>query len=408
MQSLRGRKTYQPVSQEAKGLHSLLQSFALQKYSPAAVGRVRYMSQRTVIAGILGYDYAVAKRMVGGVSKMRFRVVIFHLMIRNTFMRNLEPIELGREIKGHTVEARDELHGMLNENGRIGYEEFQVTMNVGTNGRKVSLVKYLFPCRSSEAYIENDTSSTVHLQRKLGRVVSCTHVLSMQGFRILAQDVLLLVVRKVGVRRRVEMMEVMWRGHFGYESDFLVLDSFMRVFVNLEMEEQALEVVRRMRGIGLQPSLSALSALFKLFLRVGDYESVWKLFIDMVRERPHPCLNVMIHGFCRNGEVRIGESLLYLMSKFECKPDVITYNILINAYCIRGQTLDALSWVDLMVERGCSPSTATFSTIINASSKEGNIVEARNVFDWMQDMGVSPSISVYNALIDGLVSGYAF
>nr|GEY43335.1 hypothetical protein [Tanacetum cinerariifolium] len=219
----------------------------------------------------------------------------------------------------------------------------------------------------------------------------------------------------------------MWRGHFGYESDFSVLDSFMRVFVNLEMEEQALEVVRRTRGIGLQPSLSALSVLFKLLLRVGFRilaqdvlllvvrrvgvgrgVEMMELFRDMLRERPRPSnilFNVMIHGFCRKGEVRIGESLLYLMSKFECEPDVITYNILINAYCIRGQTLDALSWVDLMVERGCSPSTATFSTIINALSKEGNIVEARNVFDWMQDMGVSLSISVYNALIDGLVKG---
>ncbi|GJW81841.1 hypothetical protein Tco_0145816 [Tanacetum coccineum] len=52
------------------------------------------------------------------------------------------------------------------QDGRIGYEEFQVTMKEGTDWRKVSLGKCLLPYRSSKAYIANDTLSTLHLQRK--------------------------------------------------------------------------------------------------------------------------------------------------------------------------------------------------------------------------------------------------
>ncbi|GKB90337.1 60S ribosomal protein L13-1-like protein, partial [Tanacetum coccineum] len=50
------------------------------------------------------------------------------------------------------------------KDGRIGYEEFQVRMKEGTDWRKVSLGKCLLPYRSSEAYIANDTLSTLHLQ----------------------------------------------------------------------------------------------------------------------------------------------------------------------------------------------------------------------------------------------------
>nr|GEW66986.1 hypothetical protein [Tanacetum cinerariifolium] len=45
------------------------------------------------------------------------------------------------------------------KDGRIGYEEFQVRMKEGAYWRKVSLGSF-------EAYIANDTISTLHLQRK--------------------------------------------------------------------------------------------------------------------------------------------------------------------------------------------------------------------------------------------------
>ncbi|KAI3498397.1 hypothetical protein L1887_34171 [Cichorium endivia] len=235
--------------------------------------------------------------------------------------------------------------------------------------------------------------------------VAC-HVLAMQGFRIIAQDVLSWMIGRIGLSRGQEVMESMWRGHFNYESDFSVLDSLMRAFMKVGMDSQALEISGRMRGLGLQPCLSALTILFRLLLRIGDYGSVWKLFRDMIRKGPHPSnitFNVMINEFCRKGQVQTGESLLHIMRKFHCEPDVYTYNILINAYCIHGQTLNAWSWVELMKEKGCTPSTATFSTIINAFSKEGNIKDAKKTFDQMQVMGVTPNSSVYNALMDGFV-----
>nr|XP_027124300.1 pentatricopeptide repeat-containing protein At1g09900-like [Coffea arabica] len=240
-------------------------------------------------------------------------------------------------------------------------------------------------------------------------VQSCcivAHVLAAEGLRLMAQDVLSCVSSRIGECRSNELVEFMWREHSKYESDFSILDSLMRAFVNADMGSQALKIWDRMREVRIRPSLSAVSIFFALLIRVGDYGSVWKLFRDMIQRGPCPNIfvyNVMILGFCRKGCVRTGESLLFLMRKYGCEPDVIAHNLLISAYCVRGWTSHALNWAHFMAESGCEPSTATFVTIINALCKEGNIVEARKIFEEMQEMGVSPGTVTYNALMDGHV-----
>lgn len=119
-----------------------------------------------------------------------------------------------------------------------------------------------------------------------------------------------------------------------------------------------------------------MGILFKLLLRVGDFGSVWKLLRDMLHRGPLPnsnVYNVIILGFCRKGCVRIGESLLSVMEKYGCEPDVFGYNILINAYCLGRRASDSLLWVYSMVECGCKPSSATFSTIINSFVRKATL-----------------------------------
>ncbi|KAH7843527.1 hypothetical protein Vadar_017714 [Vaccinium darrowii] len=232
------------------------------------------------------------------------------------------------------------------------------------------------------------------------------HLLAAERLRCSAQDLLSWVVGRIGFDRSWEVVEYMCSEHYKYETDFSVLDSLMRAFLNAEMAPLALEMVDRMREVGVKPSLSAVNILFKLLLRIGDYGSVWKLFRDMVDKGPflsNYTFNAMILGFVRKGYLEIGEYLSYVMEEFQFKPDACTYNILINAYCIRGRTSDGLALLRFMIERGCNPSNITFNTLINALCKEGNVVEARKLFDGIQEMGLSPNTIMYNTLISGYV-----
>ncbi|XVF33671.1 hypothetical protein REPUB_Repub17cG0188100 [Reevesia pubescens] len=119
---------------------------------------------------------------------------------------------------------------------------------------------------------------------------SCTvaHNLAAQNFRFLAQDVVSWEIRRIGGSRN--------------------------------MDSQAMRILSRMREMGMKPSSSAMTILFELLLRVGDYGSVWKLFRDMIRKGPCPSnynFNAMILGFHRKGHIRIAESLLNVMGEVQ-------------------------------------------------------------------------------------------
>ncbi|THG15333.1 hypothetical protein TEA_005310 [Camellia sinensis var. sinensis] len=193
------------------------------------------------------------------------------------------------------------------------------------------------------------------------------HLLAAGGLRFFAQDLLSWVIARIGFCRSWEVVGFMWGEHHKYESDFSVLDSLMRAFLNAEMISRALEMVDRMREVGATPSLSAVTILFKLLLGIGDYGSVWKLFRDMVHKGPCPV------------------------------------NYTFNVIILGGQTSDGLALLHLMVGSGCNPSIVTFSTVINTMCKEGNVVEARKLFDGIQEIGVFPNTIMYNTLIDGYV-----
>ncbi|XP_050237073.1 pentatricopeptide repeat-containing protein At1g63400-like isoform X1 [Mercurialis annua] len=244
----------------------------------------------------------------------------------------------------------------------------------------------------------------IHSDASVHSYCSAAHLLAAEDLQLLAQDVISWVIQRLGASWSTQLVEIMWANHHRYESDFSVLNTLMRGFMNAGMPQEALEIVVRMRDVGVRPSSSAISILFRLLLRVGDYGSVWKLLRGMIREGPLPCnhnFNIMILCFCQKGYLQVGESLLFVMQKFRCQPDVYAYNILINAYRTRGRTSDALGLLHLMIKNGCKPSSITFSTIITAFCNEGNVMEARKLFDGIQEVGLSPNVSMYNTLMNG-------
>ncbi|KAL5059321.1 hypothetical protein RYX36_030925 [Vicia faba] len=59
------------------------------------------------------------------------------------------------------------------------------------------------------------------------------HVLSAQSRQLLAQDMISWVFGRIDAGRSKELVEFMWRNHTQYESDFSVLNTLMRAFLNV-------------------------------------------------------------------------------------------------------------------------------------------------------------------------------
>ncbi|XP_026432763.1 pentatricopeptide repeat-containing protein At3g22470, mitochondrial-like [Papaver somniferum] len=263
----------------------------------------------------------------------------------------------------------------------------------------LSLAFFKFVCVNDSDF---GSDSSIRLYCELA------HVLASQDMRYLSQDVICVVVKRIGVDRSRELIDLMWkrREHYLYESDFSVLDSLMRGFMKAGLVRNALVVLDKIREEGLVPSLSATGILFRMLIAVGDFSTVWSLFRDMVVKGPRIStneFNVMLDGFCGEGCFQVVVSLFYLMGKFGCEPDAFSYNILIKTYCTDGRSSEALAWVREMIENGCGPNVVTFNTIIDSFCKQGNMVEARRLFDQIQERDINPTTVTYNTLINGYV-----
>ena len=189
-------------------------------------------------------------------------------------------------------------------------------------------------------------------------------------------------------------------------ADDKIIDLFLRAFVKCDMVMEAKLVMREIRSRGIRLSQGALASLLKLLFQKCLVRDVWRIFKDCMREGPWPgvrCLNELILGFCRRGDIRIAENLLKTMHKFHRRPEVRSFNILIKAHCLYGRSSDAFGILRYMHEAGCCPNVVTFNILINVLCREGRMKDARRLFDEMHEKGVGLSRITFNVLMDGYV-----
>ena len=63
-----------------------------------------------------------------------------------------------------------------------------------------------------------------------------------RSFSYLAQDVVSWLIARVGAGRTNKIVDFMWRNHAMYESDFSVLNTLLRGFMNVGRERNGFEV----------------------------------------------------------------------------------------------------------------------------------------------------------------------
>ncbi|CAI9781186.1 unnamed protein product [Fraxinus pennsylvanica] len=81
-------------------------------------------------------------------------------------------------------------------------------------------------------------------------------------------------------------------------------------------------------------------------------------------------LNIMINGFCKNGEMEKANNLFLEMEKESCAPVVVTFNTLMRGFCNNNEAPKVIELLHEMAERNSSPDEYTVVLVINLVCKD--------------------------------------
>ncbi|GAV71532.1 PPR domain-containing protein/PPR_1 domain-containing protein/PPR_2 domain-containing protein, partial [Cephalotus follicularis] len=207
-------------------------------------------------------------------------------------------------------------------------------------------------------------------------------------------------------------------------------------FSEMGLVEEALWVYRKIGGL---PQMQACNALLNGLVKLGRFDSMWKIYWEMLSRGMVPNVvtyGVLVDNWCRQGHfskarelvnemVERGieptvviyttlinclcseskmieaEEMFRSMRKSGVIPNLYTYNCLIEGHCKMGDVKRVLDLYQRMLGEGLLPNVVTFGILIDALRRVGELRAARNVFVYMAKFGVVPNIIVYNCLIDG-------
>ncbi|KAF5178746.1 Pentatricopeptide repeat-containing protein mitochondrial-like [Thalictrum thalictroides] len=111
--------------------------------------------------------------------------------------------------------------------------------------------------------------------------------------------------------------------------------------------------------------------------------------------------NLLIRGFCVNGDLSIAYSLFNKMFKREILPDVETYRILMQGLCRKSQVNKAFDLLEDMLNKGYVPDTLSYTTLLNSLCRKKKLREAYKLLCRMKVKGCNPDIVHYNTVILG-------
>jgi len=112
--------------------------------------------------------------------------------------------------------------------------------------------------------------------------------------------------------------------------------------------------------------------------------------------------NIIIHAYCKEGDLENAFQFHNKMVENSFKPDVVTCNTLMNGLCQYGKLDKALKLFESWVEKGKKVDVITYNTLIHALCKDSNVDMALHFFVDMEARGLQPDAFTYNVVLSAL------
>ncbi|CAA7034915.1 unnamed protein product [Microthlaspi erraticum] len=175
--------------------------------------------------------------------------------------------------------------------------------------------------------------------------------------------------------------------------------------------EEALSMVEKMVGMGLEPTVCTRTILIRQMLKEGGFDEARACFNDMLSSDAKPdaqTYNAFVEAYCSAERVQEAEDMMVKMKADGVPPDVVTYTLLIKAYGHLGMTCSAFHVLKRMSDASCEPSHHIFLALIKhlASGVAWKMMEFDvivQLFEKMVQHGCNtPDADCYEKLILGM------
>ncbi|WCJ25833.1 Tetratricopeptide repeat (TPR)-like superfamily protein [Euphorbia peplus] len=173
------------------------------------------------------------------------------------------------------------------------------------------------------------------------------------------------------------------------------------------LADEALVVLRKMKGFGIWPDSVVYSYVIRLFCEKGDLGMAEKLMAEMGLVDLYPDVVTyvsMIKGFCEVGRVEEACGLLKEMGNNGCVPNVVAYTVILDGVLKLGNVEKALELLGEMEkgDRNCIPNVLTYTSFIQSLCEKGRAIDAIAVLDRMEAFGCAPNRVTVSTLLEGL------
>ncbi|XP_073276364.1 uncharacterized protein [Primulina huaijiensis] len=188
---------------------------------------------------------------------------------------------------------------------------------------------------------------------------------------------------------------------------YVTLDTMSKVMRRLAKAgnyEDAVEAFRKMELFGVKQDLMSMNLLMDALVKEGSVEHAEGLLLDF-KELIPPNLqtyNVLIHGWCKSGQIAKAINTMNEMKAYGFAPDLITYTHFIATYCIEKDFRNVDATLEQMRKDGLSPSVVTYTIIIKALAKAKETNKAFEIYEKMKQNNCSPDAAFYGVFINAL------
>ena len=161
------------------------------------------------------------------------------------------------------------------------------------------------------------------------------------------------------------------------------------------------------RSYGTWPSIKTFNFLLNVVVNTKLYDVVFDLYASALKlgvEIDACCLNIMIKGLCKKGELESAFKVFDEFPKMGLKRNERTFATIMNGLCEKGMVDEGFGLLERMKEEGIVVDVVVYNVLIHGLVKNGRVDEGVRVLeDVMMRNGCYPNESSYQHVLYGLI-----